>query len=89
MHDSHTLDDHQDSEIKYEVEEDIIFDKDPTTGHEIKNRFTGKDAYAGVPIDGSTASINVNYMTRSNFNDSFPTTRASTPNSTVVNSAAR
>ncbi len=33
----------------------IKYEKDPVTGNAVVNRFTGNSAYAGVPIDGSTA----------------------------------
>lgn len=63
---------------------DIIFDTDPVTGNEIANRFTSENAYAGVPIDGSTAGLD-GYMTRANF---VMPSKAKTPNSTEVSKAA-
>lgn len=84
--DSHTLKD-AGLQVRYHVADDLIFDTDPTSKGTIENRFTGAKAYGGVPIDGSTASVNVTYLSRADFASTFPTTRASTPNSSVVQSA--
>ena len=78
-----------DNTLKLNVEKTINFDKDPITGKEVKNRFTGVDAYLDTPIDGSTAGINVNYLSRSDFNKTFPTKTASKPNQAVVNKASK
>ncbi len=43
----------------------ITFDKDPFTGNEVKNLFTGNTAYADMPTDGSkTGSAAINYLSR-------------------------
>ena len=57
--------------INYKVSEDIKFDKDPITNQEVKNRFTGEDAFGGVPTDGSTSKENIKYLSRENFKDTF------------------
>lgn len=61
--DSHTVLDSK----KYSVTGNIKFEKDPHTGAIVENRFTGKNAYANCPIDGSTAytSDKINYLSRS------------------------
>ena len=55
------------------------FDQDAYTCVETTNRFTGKDAYAGVPIDGSTVHGNIEYLSRADFVDTFPIARQSDP----------
>lgn len=87
MRDSHTVDTCEDAVTTFTLESPILFDKDPATGVAIQNRFTGDDAYAGVPIDGSTVGAEVKYLTRANgFTDSFPTAHAKTPsNLTKIN----
>lgn len=45
----------------------VKFDKDPVTNTEVKNLFTGEDAYANMPIDGSTGvQGGVEYLSREN-----------------------
>ena len=45
----------------------ISIDKDPVTGESVVNRFTGKTAYANMPIDGSTGVTGgVTYLSRAN-----------------------
>lgn len=46
--------------------------RDPQTNKRIQNRFTDTKAISGVPIDGSTAGMNTNYMSRANFEGTFP-----------------
>ena len=57
--------------INYKVNEAIKFDKDPINNQEVKNRFTGEDAFGGVPTDGSTSKENIKYLSRENFKDTF------------------
>ena len=62
----------------------IKFEKDPTTGADVINRFTGDTAYANMPIDGSTGTSGLTYLSRAdgfaNYNQlakvSGPTTAA-------------
>lgn len=57
---------------------ECIFDIDPVTGSEVYNRFTDEDAYAGMPIDGSTIGA-VTYLTRADFAGTVPTQSAPVP----------
>ena len=52
------------------------YETDTVTGETVKNRFTGEDAEAGIPIDGSKevkggAASPVKYMTRASFATDF------------------
>ncbi len=84
---SHPSDENILDEITYNVSSCLVFDEDPVTGYTVENRFTGDDAYAGLPIDGSTAGVNATYMTRDDFEGTFPTTRANAPTSSLISSA--
>ncbi len=77
--DAHTLKNCDNAKMTYRVESDIIIDKDPVTGTTVSNQFTGEDAYLGTPTDGSTVGCSTNYLTRSDFAGTFPTTKASAP----------
>ncbi len=74
---SHTLkkmdSDSEKNQLTYIVgDEGIQFEKDPTTGTKVTNQMTGDDAYAGVPIDGSTVFSSSTYLSRSDFANTFP-----------------
>ncbi len=49
----------------------IRYEKDPTTGETVENRFTGETAYMGSPTDGG-----VTYLSRANKFANFPKERA-------------
>lgn len=71
--DAHTLIDCENNSITYNVDETINIDKDPVTGATIENRFTGEDAYMGMPIDGSTAGGDpIKFLSRADFEGTFP-----------------
>lgn len=65
MKDAHTplLEDNLGT-ITYKIDEDIKIDKDTVTGNEVKNRFTGDDAFDGTSLDRSDTSL---YLSRSDF----------------------
>lgn len=50
------------------------YSTDPVTGTQVKNLFTGSDAYASCPIDGNVSD---RYLSRSNHFANFPTARLS------------
>ncbi len=69
----------------------LTFDKDPVTGTEVKNLFTGDDAYGGCAVDGSDAyGSSFSYLSRSgkfeNLKDLKSISSPSKPN--VVSAAA-
>ena len=88
--DAHTLKSGMEANtITYTVDETIVFDKDPVSEASIENRFVGDNAYANMPIDASTIGADQNYMTRSDFEGTFPKSRVNPTNSSAINSASR
>lgn len=55
------------SPVTYKVSEDVMIDYDEVTGEKVENRFTGKTAYEGMPIDGSSVDQNIKFVHRDNF----------------------
>ncbi len=86
MTDSHNLKDCDNNVITFVAENDIIIDKDPTTGTPIENRFTGEGAYMGLQLDAISLG-GATYMTRANFFDTFPTAKAPRPSGAIMNQA--
>lgn len=73
MNDSHNLKEMDENTIAFHVDDTIIYDRDPVTGNEVKNRFTGAESYSGVPIDASTIhNAEVQYLSRTDFEGTFP-----------------
>lgn len=60
--------------ITYRVENDIYFDLG-----KVQNRFTGGQAYMGVPIDGSNVGVTQQYLSRADFAATFPEETAPAP----------
>lgn len=73
--DAHSIIECENNNLKYVVDETINIDKDPVTQNKIENRFTGENAYLGLPIDGSTVGSKINYLSRADFEGTFPTKR--------------
>lgn len=75
METSHTAKEMSDSKdtLSYYINQDIIYDKDPVTNNTVETRFTGNNAYAGVPTDGSTVFNNISYLSRRDFAGTYPT----------------
>lgn len=78
--------------LTFTLDENICYDKDPVTGNEVKNRFTGSDAYSGVPLDGSTLYTNSSdapkYLSRaSHFGSGIPSTFKKPTNTDEVSKA--
>ena len=72
---SHTLKTMSDDKntYTYQLKDDIQFSKDPTTGNKVENRMTGSAAYAGVSLDGRDVFASTKYLSRRDFNSTFPT----------------
>lgn len=88
MEDSHHLKEMDENSISFQVDETIIYDKDPVTDEEVKNRFTGEDSYSGVPIDASTIHTEKPvYLSRTDFESTFPETATIPENKSEVKKA--
>ena len=60
-------------EVKFTVPKNgYRYDNDSVSGNEVLNRFTGDKAEAGVPIDGNSKGDKITYLSRSNFEETFP-----------------
>ena len=86
MTDSHSAKNGENTEITFVVSKDIIIDKDPVTNAEIKNRLTGDDAYLGLSID-ALALGGATYMTRADFEGTFPARTAPVPTGSIISEA--
>ena len=86
MTNSHDMKNSEINELTFVVSKDIIIDKDPVTGAEIKNRLTGDTAYLGLAID-ALAIGGAQYMTRADFAGTFPKTTAPRPSGSIINQA--
>lgn len=68
------------------VSANIQYTTDPVTGEKVGNLFTGDDAYANFPIDGSKAfNSAVQYLSRKDHFANMPTQQAGTSNNGKVN----
>ncbi|MCH5156625.1 MAG: glycoside hydrolase family 3 C-terminal domain-containing protein [Clostridiales bacterium] len=84
MSDSHTKLDSR----EMNVTSNIQYAKDPVTGEKVGNLFTGSDAYANMPIDGSAAfNTAINYLSRKDKFANMPKQSAGTSNNGKVNAA--
>lgn len=57
--------------IEYEIEA-AEYPTDPVTGNEVSNKFTGEDAIDGISIDGSDSGADIQWLTRADFEGTFP-----------------
>ncbi len=61
---------------------------DPDTNGYVKNRFTGVDAEAEMPIDGNQDGTgNVVYLSRANFKDTFPAVKPANLSASTLSAA--
>ena len=58
--------------LTYNLSHTEIFDVDPYTENEVTNRFTGENATDGSSIDGNSPTTSVEYLTRADFENTFP-----------------
>ncbi len=49
------------------------YDTDDVTGNPVENRFTGEDAIDGYQLDGSEENAEIVYLSRAEFDTTFPT----------------
>ena len=71
-HNSHDIDDAENAVITCTLSSNIQYATDSTTGAEVSNKFTGEDAVDGVSLDGSDSGQNITYLTRADFEGTFP-----------------
>ncbi len=65
MQNAHTP--YEGQSLSFNLTNTIKFEKDPVTGADVKNLFTGDTAYANVPVDGSNGVTGgVTYLSRAN-----------------------
>lgn len=62
--------------VSYHIGEGIRYETDSVTGATVENKFTGEDALDGISVDGSDTNSNIQYMTRADFEGTFPAERA-------------
>ena len=62
------------AQISLALKENVQYPADPYTGAAVSNKMTGTGAVDGVGIDGTDSGQYINYMTRSNFDETFPKT---------------
>lgn len=74
--DSHNLIEDEKSKTIFNIQENIQYENDTKSGNKVENLFTGDTAYGGVSIDGENSSANIKFMTRANFTDTFPKSKA-------------
>lgn len=83
-HDLKKMAEGQKNSIGYSVANIIDYYDDPTTGEAVENRFTGEEAYAGVPLDGSTAYQTApTYLSRDDFEGTWPKSAGTSMTSAV------
>lgn len=88
-HDAHNVDDDANATITCSLPAGVQYAEDTVTGNAVSNKFTGSDAIDGVSLDGSDSNQNITYMTRADFEGTFPKTntpsRAMTDNVKALN----
>lgn len=89
-HDAAPMADQAKSTIEFIVsDESYTYDVDEQTGNPVENRFTGENTIDGYPIDGSKEETPVKYMTRSDFEGTFPKAKQTRSYTTAANTVAR
>ncbi len=71
--DAHTLKGIENDVITYHVGKTEKLSKDSKTGNTVENRFTGDEAEGQVSIDGSDSNADIKYLSRKDFQGTFPT----------------
>ncbi|MCD8398310.1 MAG: glycoside hydrolase family 3 C-terminal domain-containing protein [Lachnospiraceae bacterium] len=71
--DAHTIDDCEQALICCVLSEGICYETDSSTGNTVSNKFTGEDAIDGVSLDGSDSGQEIVWLTRADFEGTFPT----------------
>ena len=72
MENAHKLASCADADITFDIPSTINYKLDPETKQIVKNRFTGSTAYADCPVDGSAAGYDMKWLSRADFEGTFP-----------------
>ena len=83
MNDSHHINNCDNATTIFNLENNMIYKRDPNTNQLVKNRFTGVSSYGNAPIDGSNIG-NVTYLSRSDFKKTFPKEETYLPLNKIV-----
>lgn len=77
--DSHNVATCEKAVLDYVIPEDgYVYETDDASGNEVRNRFTGSEATDnGISLDGTTGNADIVYMTRADFEGTFPVSRKS------------
>ena len=62
----------EDTTVVFHNPVDIQYPVSAITGNAVTNKFTGKDAIDGVPVDGSDSDADITYLSRADFKGTFP-----------------
>lgn len=73
--DSHTLADMTRNTLEYTVASDIIFDGESAKGNDVHNLF-GAESSDGFAVDASDTNANIEWLSRADFEGTFPTEKA-------------
>ncbi|MDE7463988.1 MAG: glycoside hydrolase family 3 C-terminal domain-containing protein, partial [Clostridiales bacterium] len=92
--DAHNTTDAKYSSKQCKVAGNINYSEDPVTDNEVTNRFTGTNAYANMPIDGSTVYTGekaFKYLSRKNHFENYSQLKqiSATSNKSAVDRAAQ
>ncbi len=60
------------NKFAYTMSETLLLKNDEKTGNPVENHFTGESATDGVSIDGTSTNQNISYLTRVDFEGTFP-----------------
>ena len=71
-HDAHSVDDAAGATVDLTLDQNEQFPTDEATGAEVSNKFTGADAIDGVSLDGLDDGQNVQYLSRADFEGTWP-----------------
>lgn len=86
---AHTAKEMKNGTLDFHADDTINIDKDPVSGYDVVNRFTGDSAYAWLPIDGSSVGVNATYLSRNSFATTLADNSAKLPTDQAALLAAK
>lgn len=69
---AHTAVDADHASVVLNLKENVQYPTDKVTGAEVTNKFTGTEAVDGVSLDGSDSEQNITYLSRKDFQGTYP-----------------